>query len=161
MTANMKSMVLLAVTLIAGFALGLFADATLVRGRRDRLGDLRRPPGFAAHMEAVIAPHSDAQRDSIRPVLERFGQQNIQIIRDANTRLHTTFDSMRTALAPMLEPAQRDRLSAEIDRIPNPFRPGGRGRGGPPGRPGFGRGGQPADRPPFDGPPPRRGPPPN
>lgn len=154
MTANTKSMVLLAVTLIAGFALGLFADASLVRGRRERLGQLRRPPGFAAHMEEVIAPHSDAQRDSIRPVLERFGQQNIQIIREANTHLHTTFDSMRTTLAPMLDATQRDRLSAEIDRIPNPFRPGGRGRGGPPGRPGFGRGGQP-----FDGPPPHRGPP--
>jgi len=82
MSAYAKSMVLLAVTLIAGFALGLFADATLVRGRRERLNQLRRPPGFAAHMEEVIAPHSDAQRDSIRPVLERFGQQNIQIIRD-------------------------------------------------------------------------------
>ena len=155
MTANTKSMVLLAVTLIAGFALGLFADASLVRGRRERVNQLRRPPGFAAHMEEVIAPHNDAQRDSIRLVLERFGQQNIQIIREANTHLHTTFDSMRTTLAPMLDAAQRDRLSEEIDRIPNPFRPGGRGRGGPPGRPGFGRGGQP----PFDGPPPHRGPP--
>lgn len=156
MTANTKSMVLLAVTLVAGFALGLFADASLVRGRRDRVSQLRRPPGFAEHMAEVIAPHSDAQRDSIRPVLERFAQENIQIIREANTHLHTTFDSMRTTLAPMLEPAQRDRLSAEIDRIPNPFRPGGRERGGPPGHPGGGRGGPPGDRPPG-----HRGPPPN
>jgi len=144
MTANMKSMVLLAITLIAGFALGLFADASLVRGRREQVGNLRRPPGFAAHMEEIIAPRNDAQRDSIRPVLERFGQDNIQIIREANTHLHTAFDSMRTTLAPMLDQAQRDRLAREIDRIPNPFRPGGRGRGGPPGR-GFGRGGPPPD----------------
>ncbi|MEP6492510.1 MAG: hypothetical protein ABJF01_07525 [bacterium] len=156
MTANMKSMVLLAITLVAGFALGLFVDASLVRRRREQVGELRRPPGFAAHMEGVIAPRNDAQRDSIRPVLERFGQGNIQIIREANAHLHTAFDSMRTTLAPMLDQEQRDRLSREIDRIPNPFRPGGRGRGGPPGRPG-GRGGQ---RPDDRGPPPGGGPPP-
>jgi hypothetical protein len=37
MTANTKSMLLLALTLITGFSLGLFADASLVRGRRDRI----------------------------------------------------------------------------------------------------------------------------
>src|SRR4051812_16911964 len=109
MTANTKSMLLLALTLVTGFALGLFADASLVRGRRDRIGELRRPPGFVAHMEDVIQPHSDAQRDSIRPVLESVGRQNNQVIRDANVRLHASLDSMRTVLAPMLDASQRDR----------------------------------------------------
>jgi hypothetical protein len=145
MTANTKSMLLLALTLITGFALGLFADASLVRDRRDRIRDLRRPPGFVAHMEDVIQPRSDAQRDSIRPILERVARQNNQEIRDLNTHLRAALDSMRITLSPMLDAAQRERLSAEVDRMPDVLGRGGRGRGGPPpfgpGRPG--RGGPP------------------
>jgi hypothetical protein len=145
MTANTKSLVLLAATLVVGFTLGLFADSTLVRRRRERIGQLRRPPGFVEHMERVIQPHSDAQRDSIRPLLEHAAQQNGVAIHDANVRLRTMLDSMRVSLAPMLDSAQRDRLKAELDRVPDPFRPGGRGRGGPGGGPpaGLGRGGPP------------------
>jgi hypothetical protein len=145
MTANTKSMLLLALTLITGFALGLFADASLVRGRRDRIEGLRRPPGFVAHMEDVIQPRSDAQRDSIRPILERVARRNNQEIRDLNTHLRAALDSMRITLSPMLDAAQRERLSAEVDRMPDVLGRGGRGRGGPPpfgpGRPG--RGGPP------------------
>ena len=158
MTANTKSMLLLALTLVTGFALGLFADASLVRGRRERIGQLRRPPGFVAHMEGVIEPRSDAQRDSIRPILERVAQQNNRAIRDVNNRLRAALDSMRATLAPMLDQAQRDRLSAEVERMPDPLRPGGRsGRGGPQfgGPGGRGRSGPPDDRTP-----PRRDPPP-
>lgn len=146
MTTQFKSLVLLAATLVVGFALGLFADASLVRGRRDQIDRLRRPPGFVAHMERVIQPHSDAQRDSIRPLLEHTAQQNGTIMHDANDHLRAALDSMRTALAPMLDQAQRDRLAREVGRMP-PFGQG-RGRGGPPP---FGRGGPP----PGDG----RGPP--
>jgi hypothetical protein len=146
MTTQFKSLVLLAATLVVGFTLGLFADASLVRGRRNRIGELRRPPGFVAHMEDVIQPHSDAQRDSIRPVLDRTAQENGAVMRDANEHLRAALDSMRIALAPMLDQAQRDRLAREVGRMPL-FGPG-RGRGGPPP---FGRGGPP----PTDG----RGPP--
>ena len=153
MTANTKSMLLLAMTLVTGFALGLFADASLVRGRWDRIDGMRRPPGFVEHLESVIQPHSTAQRDSIRPVLESVARGNQQAIRDVNTRLRAALDSMKTALAPMLDESQRDRLAREVEHMPDPFRPGGRGRGGP-GRGGPGRG----DR---GGPPEgRRGPPP-
>src|SRR6185503_9523025 len=92
MTANTKSMLLLALTLITGFSLGLFADASLVRGRHDRIQELRRPPGFVAHMEDVIQPRSGAQRDSIRPILERVARQNNQAIRDLNVRLRAALD---------------------------------------------------------------------
>jgi hypothetical protein len=141
MTPNTKSMLLLALTLITGFALGLFADASLVRGRRDQIEGLRRPPGFVAHMEDVIQPRSDAQRDSIRPILESIARRNNQEIRDLNMHLRAALDSMRTTLLPLLDAAQRERLSNEIDHMPDVLGRGGRGRGGPPfgpGRPGRG-----------------------
>jgi hypothetical protein len=136
MTANTKSMLLLAMTLVTGFALGLFADASLVRGRRDRLDGLRRPPGFVDHLESVIQPHSSAQRDSIRPILDSIARSNQATVRDVNVRLRAALDSMKTRLAPLLDESQRDRLAREVEHMPDPFRPGGRGRGGPP----FGRG---------------------
>lgn len=142
MSNQIKSLILLAATLVVGFSLGLFADASLVRGRRDRITNLRRPPGFVAHMESVIQPHSDAQRDSIRPILESAARQNGEVMRSANDRLKATLDTMRLSLSPMLDQAQRDRLSHEIDRMP-PLGPGG----GPGGR-GRGRAGPPPDRPP-------------
>jgi hypothetical protein len=150
MTPGMKSMALLAVTLVVGFSLGLFADATLVRGRRNRIGELQRPPGFVAHLESVIAPHNAAQGDSIRPILERGAQHNAEIVRGTRDRLKAALDSMQVTLAPMLDADQRSRLAREIEHMPDPFRPGGRGRGGPPGGGGRGHGGPPpfGDRPP-------------
>jgi uncharacterized membrane protein len=145
----MKSLAMLAVTLFVGFALGLFADATLVRGRRERIGQIQGPPGFVAHMENVIVPHSDAQRDSIRIVLERAAQHNSEVLRGSRERLRAALDSMRRTLAPMLDTEQRDRIARELDHMPDPF---GRGRGGPPGPGGFGRGGPPFGR--RGGPPP-------
>jgi hypothetical protein len=150
MSANFKSLVLLAATLVVGFSLGLFADATLVRGRRENPRELQRPPGFVAHMEDVIKPHSDAQRDSIRAILQQQGARNDTIMRLSRDRLRAELDSMRVALSPMLDADQRDRLAREIQRGPPAF-----GRGGP----GFGRGGPPFGRhgggPPPGGRPPR------
>src|SRR5215831_8386554 len=114
MNNSLKSLILLAATLVVGFALGLFADATLVRGRRERITELRRPPGFVAHMESVIQPHSDGQRDSIRPTLENAARQNGEVMRRANDHVRANLDTMRASLTPMLDQPQRDRLSHEI-----------------------------------------------
>jgi hypothetical protein len=153
MSANIKSLILLAATLVVGFSLGLFADATLVRERRDRLRDIQRPPGFVEHMERVIEPHSDAQRDSIHIVLQAQADRNDRIMRASRDQLRAQLDSLRAKLAPMLDAEQRDRLAKEVEHGP-PFGRGGRpfGRGGPPpfgGRRG-GPGGPPPDRPPPD-----------
>jgi hypothetical protein len=151
MSANIKSLILLAATLVVGFSLGLFADATLVRGRRERLDAIRRPPGFVAHMESIIEPKNDAQRDSVHVILQAQADRSDRIMRASREQLRAGLDSMRTKLAPMLDSDQRDRLAREVERGPGPF---GRGRGGPPfgrgGPPPFGghRGGPPPDRPP-------------
>lgn len=134
MSAGIKSLILLAATLVVGFALGLFADATLVRNRRESLRDIQRPTGFVAHMEEVIQPHSDAQRDSIRTILQRQAARNDTIMRATREHLRTELDSMSVSLSPMLDADQRERLAHEVERGPPPF-----GRGGP----GFGRGGPP------------------
>lgn len=134
MSAGIKSLILLAATLVVGFALGLFTDATLVRSRRESLREIQRPTGFVAHMEEIIQPHSDAQRDSIRAILERQAARNDTIMRATREHLRAELDSMSVSLSPMLDADQRERLTHEVERGPPPF-----GRGGP----GFGRGGPP------------------
>ena len=60
MQTAVKSLLLLTFTLVVGFALGLFADAMLVRGRRDRINRMGRPPGMVAHLERVIQSEGPA-----------------------------------------------------------------------------------------------------
>jgi len=145
MTTAVKSVILLSFTLAVGFALGLFVDATLVRGRRDRINRMGRPPGLVEHLERVIQPRDSAQATAIRPILQRAVDNNQQIIRQTNDRLRVNMDSLRVLLEPSLDSAQRDRLARELTRLPRGVGgPGGRGRGGAHGR----RGG------PSNGPPP-------
>lgn len=134
MTTTSKSLILLSFTLIVGFALGLFADATLVRGRRDRIRNVGRPRGFVEHLERVIRPHDAAQADSIRPILQAMADGNEEILREANVRLRARLDSLRLVLAPSLDEEQQARLARELTRMP------AMGRGGPGGRGNRGRG---------------------
>ncbi len=108
MTTAVKSLVLLSFTLVVGFALGLFADATLVRGRRDRISRMGRPPGLVEHLERVIQPRDSAQAGVIRPILQRTVDNNQLVIRQTNERLRANMDSLRTTL----EPCARRRHSA-------------------------------------------------
>jgi hypothetical protein len=144
MSGTVRAALLLAATLAVGWALGIVSGGALARQRRERIEALRRPPGFAAHLESVIRPRDEAQRAAVRPVLEVVGARNERVIRDANAALRAGVDSLRAVLAPLLDAEQRARLDAEIRRLP-PLRPGG-GGGRPPGPPPFGP-------PPF-GPPP-------
>lgn len=143
MTTTTKSLVLLAFTLVVGFSLGLFADATLVRGRRDRINRMGRPPGMVDHLTHVIQPRDSAQATAIRPIIQHTVDGNEQIIRQTNERLRANMDSLRLTLAPSLDADQKARLEQELTRMPRMGGPGsGRGRGGPRGR----RGGPPDGR---------------
>jgi hypothetical protein len=153
MTPYLRSALLLAATLAAGVLLGAVGAGRLAQHQRDRAREIRRPPGFVAHMERVIAPHDSAQREAIRPLLEATGRRNDAIIRDANERLRAGVDSLRAALAPLLDADQRERLDRELRGLRDPFRPGPRPGSPPPGSP-------PPGAPPPGGPPPEGPPPP-
>jgi hypothetical protein len=141
MSTALKSLLLLAFTLIVGFSLGLFADATLVRGRRDRISRMGRPPGMVQHLERVIRPRDSVQMAAIRPLLQHAVDANEDVIRQANASLRANMDSLRVTLVPLLDPDQRSRLERELSRMPRVTTsgPGSRGRGGPRGRRGSSR----------------------
>lgn len=157
MTVGMKSALMLAVTLALGIVLGLAGAGSLDRMRRERLGGLGRPQGFAHHMEEVIDPRDAAQAEQVRSIIARAAERNQRAIREANEFLRHSVDSMKTELQPLLDEAQRRRLDDATRGLPGIGPPGRGGRGGPGGPPGGrGRGGRGG----FDGPPPF-GPPPD
>jgi hypothetical protein len=115
MAVQPKSFVLFAATFIVAFALGLFVDARLIRGRRERRPPVdRRFTSMATLVDSAIKPRSDAQRDSVDIVVQRFTSDNTATMSTARrqTRAHT--DSLRVVLAPMLDSAQRVRLDSVL-----------------------------------------------
>ncbi|HEX8695722.1 MAG TPA: hypothetical protein VF746_25125 [Longimicrobium sp.] len=148
MRIETRSALILLATLALGVLLGAVGGGALASRRAEKIRELRRPPGFVAHLEEVIRPRDEAQRRAIRPHLEATARRNHEIVQGAHGRLRAELDSLRARLAPLLDEAQRERL-AEFGRPPE------RGGGPPPG-------GLPPPKgpPPRDGRPPRDGPPP-
>lgn len=158
---DVKAAIMLFVTLALGVALGALGAGALSRQRYAEVRDLRRPPGFVAHMEEVIGPRDSAQRAGVDRILAATAARNDTIVQGANEQLRAALDSMKTRLSPLLDANQRARLD-EAARFAPPLRVGADGRGGPP--PGGRRGGGPGGREGPGGPPPderRGGPPPD
>lgn len=152
MKVEFKSSVILLTTLFLGIVLGLVSQGSFQRLRERQVTAIRRPPGFVAHMEDVIAP--TATQDSVvRPVLERTAEANQRIIETARAALRQSIDAMQRELTPVLTAEQRERLW-KASRLPDPFRPPPRrdGPGPPPRNDADRRAGDPRDGPPDEGP---------
>lgn len=121
MRLETRSTAILVATLALGVVLGMVTQGFLMRSRWREVAELRRPPGFAAHLESVIRPRPE-QVAAVRPVLEATGRTNEVIINGARERLRLAVDSMRTQLAPMLDAEQNQRLT-RFGTLPDPFRP--------------------------------------
>jgi len=152
---DVKAAIMLLITLLLGIALG--GVGALSRQRNERVQQLRRPPGFVAHMEEVIQPRDSTQRAKVDSVLALTAARNDSILQGANTQLRNALDSMRAQLDPLLSVDQRSRLEKTAQLAP-PLRPAGEGRGDRP--PPEGRGPPPDGRGLPGGGPPRGGPPP-
>jgi hypothetical protein len=135
MRIEARSAAILFATLALGVVIGMLGSGLLQRVRTERLGELRRPRGFAAHMEEIIQPRED-QRAAVHQIVDSIGRRNDSVIRAARVELRAGIDTMQARLAPLLDDDQRERL-ARMSRLPDPFRPPPRGGpGGPPPREG-------------------------
>ncbi len=123
MQIDIKAAVMLLVTLLLGVALGAVGAGALSHQRVEQVRELRRPPGFVAHMEEVIAPKDSTQRAKVDPILAATAARNDTILRGTNLQLHATLDSMRARLAPLLDADQRRRLD-DAARLAPPIRAG-------------------------------------
>jgi uncharacterized membrane protein len=134
MRIETKSAVILLLTLLLGVLIGVLAAGAVAQKRMSRIAELRER-GIAMHVEGIVEPIDDAQREAIRAVLEEIGQRNRVVMTEAHQQIRGNFEELREQLDPLLDDEQRQRLEAAAER----FR-GGRGFG-PPGRRGHRRGG--------------------
>jgi hypothetical protein len=126
-TIDAKSSLILFATLLLGIAIGALGAGALFHHRGGHLRELRHPGGFVQHMERIIQPRDEAQREAIRPILEETDRLHWSIMDSTHARMMTEMESLRERLAPHLDEAQRERLATLFDE----FGHAGRGGHGP------------------------------
>ncbi|MGH7564409.1 MAG: hypothetical protein ACREK5_08295 [Gemmatimonadota bacterium] len=131
MTIDARSSLILLATLLLGIAIGALGAGALAQRRSEHLREMRLRGMFVDHMEQIIRPRDEAQREAIRPILEETGRRNHALLDSTHTRLETEMDRMRERLAPHLDEAQRERVEA-LAHFRGPFGPPPHGRHHPP-----------------------------
>lgn len=124
MTIDARSSLILLATLLFGIAIGALGAGALAQRRSEHLRELRHRGMFVEHMERIIQPRDEAQREAIRPILEETGRRNHAILDSTHGRLQAEMDRMREELAPHLDQAQRERVEARA-HFRGPFGPHG------------------------------------
>ena len=133
MKAAVNSSIILGATLLVGVVIGLLGQGALQRARALGGAPPSRRVGFVFHMQEVLQLRAE-QRATVLPVVESTADANQRVIDAAKMQLRSLLDTMSTTLAPMLDQAQRARLTRVVKELPDPFRPPPPrdGRGPPP-----------------------------
>ncbi len=147
MRIERRSALILLATLLIGALFGALITGALEQRRISRVAEMRER-GFVMHLERIIQPKDEAQREAIRAVLEVAAQRNQEIMRGAREQIGYQFRQTKEELFPLLDEEQRQRLESAAGG----FRRGGfRGPPGPSGRRGPGPGRRPhGERPPGE-----------
>jgi len=118
MKPKTSATLLLFATLVAGILLGALGAGALAERRQRVRADLARPGGFVAHMEELLEPQDEAQREQILPVLEATDAVNRSIVEGARDAMRRELNRMRATLEPLLDVDQLERLDRAIRRPP-------------------------------------------
>lgn len=132
MNTRAKSIAVLIGTLIIGGVLGGLIVGTISQNRQERRNQIRNRGGFAQHMERIIEPKDEAQRQALQPILESVDQSNRAILEDAHRQLKIQYDSLLIRLDTILDDQQLERLRKERGRMGRRGPPPGGPQGGPP-----------------------------
>ena len=122
-------MLLLLGALLIGAVLGGLIHARMVEQRIERIGYLRSERGFIRHVERVVAPSDEAQREAIRAVLRRNAERMVDLRFQFRDAVEALLDSTRAELDSVLTDDQMERLEEEIrtrSQRPRRGRPAGR-----------------------------------
>lgn len=111
-TIDARSSLILLVTLLLGIAIGALGAGAVAQRRSEHIRELRMRGMFVDHMEQIIRPQDQAQREAIRPIVEETGRRNYAIMDSTHIRLETEMERMREELAPHLDESQRERVEA-------------------------------------------------
>lgn len=161
---NGKAFIYLLVTLLIGFALGLFS-AGLRQVKRDHKEERMRPRMVIGELLIRDLHLTEDQIDQVSGILDAYEKKADQRREMIQQQIQSDLDSLRNELAPYLNSTQLDRLDEWIEGGPPPG-PGPQPGNSAPGMAPVEPGPQPpgyGPRPGEQGPPPpgRQGPPPS
>lgn len=114
MTPRAKSLLLMLAALLIGVVLGGLIHARMVEHRIERIGFLRSDRGFINHVERVVEPENEAQREAIRAVLETGAARVAEHRRRSRREVQILLDSTRSELDSVLTDEQMVRLEELI-----------------------------------------------
>ncbi len=110
MNLEVKSALIIAVTMIIGILIGTFIVAPQIARRYlTRIEMLRHEPGFARGIEGMILP-DQSQRERIRPIIKKYGGRFETLFQRHREEVQALVDSLRAELDPLLTEEQRQRL---------------------------------------------------
>ena len=120
-----RSSLLLGSTLAIGVVLGVFLGGAVQQFRFGTIQGLGDRRGFVRHMERIIDPRDEQQRQAIRPILEATAERNHDIDRESRQQLRAALYAMIASLSEHLDDDQRRRLEDFARRPPRRGPPGG------------------------------------
>lgn len=109
MNVKLKTSLIIAVTLIAGIAIGALANRALLQNRVQRVFSMRSPNVFVQSYLETIKPNA-GQEKQIKEILERNGQRITEIRSKSREDLESSMVAMMSELESVLTPEQIKRL---------------------------------------------------
>jgi hypothetical protein len=115
MDIKIKTTLIILFTFIIGMVAGAIITRAFFKYRMEKVLSMSVPSGFAAHFERIIDP-TDEQRESVRKILNKYGQQMFQMRQKSLKEFFSINQAMQTELNSILTPEQRKRLEERFFR---------------------------------------------
>ena len=109
MTIKIKTTLIIIFTFIIGMVAGSFITQAFYRYRMEKVLSMSAPALFTTHFERIIEPTAE-QRESVRKILNKYGQQMFQMRQKNLKELFIINQSMQKELNSILTPEQQQRL---------------------------------------------------
>ena len=104
-----KSILIIAATLLIGFALGFLTNGLLTKQRISKFVDRGGYQGFKMRAMEIIRPEQSQIKD-IEPILEKYAQKVQESIAESKYEMKNIHDEMIQELEPYLDDQQIQRL---------------------------------------------------
>jgi hypothetical protein len=115
-----KSILILVLTLIIGFAIGFMTNSHLTKNRIQSFVKMGTTDGFKERLYRVIKP-DEMQRSEIEPILEKYAGEIHEAVNISREKMKTINGQMMQELEPYLNDDQVERVLKVQERM-------GRGR---------------------------------
>jgi len=113
---KIKSILIIAATLVIGFVIGFLTNAQLTKNKIRSVVNMGTASGFKTRFYHMIGPDA-AQRKAIDPILDKYGEEVHESVFYMRGEMKKIHEEMMNDLEPYLTPAQMERLERNFGRM--------------------------------------------